>query len=281
MTRSGCGSRSGRRCGRAPDEPGDEAGQLKAGDLGDGGGAADGRHRARRCSGTARRGWPSRSRRMFSAARAALLIATGRQPGSGLPVWCGKKARSPMTNTSGWPGMVRSGSTHAPGAVEGDAEGCRQRGGGDAGGPEHGRARRGARPPSDDAVGVDAGDGGSGAHLDAAAAELLRGARRAPRGRRRARAGPPSTRMMRASRGSIARKSRRERGARSRRSRRPARRRWGRRRRSRRSAARGGAPASGSRSACSKASSTRRRISSASSSVLRPGAFASHSSWPK
>jgi hypothetical protein len=36
-----------------------------------------------------------------------------------------------------------------------------------------------------------------------------------------------------------------------------------------------------SRSAASNASSTRRRISSASSIVFSPGAFFSHSSWPK
>ena len=38
---------------------------------------------------------------------------------------------------------------------------------------------------------------------------------------------------------------------------------------------------SGSRSAASKAKSTRRRISSASSMLLRPGASGAHSSWPK
>ena len=43
----------------------------------------------------------------------------------------------------------------------------------------------------------------------------------------------------------------------------------------------GALSASASRSACSKASRTRRRISRASSSVLRPGACAAHSSWPK
>ena len=54
------------------------------------------------------------------------------------------------------------------------------------------------------------------------------------------------------------------------------------RRRSRRtSATAAGASASSSRSACSNASSTRRRISSASSIVLSPGACASQSSWPK
>jgi len=36
-----------------------------------------------------------------------------------------------------------------------------------------------------------------------------------------------------------------------------------------------------SRSACSKASSTRRRISRASSTVFKPGASAAHSSCPK
>ena len=36
-----------------------------------------------------------------------------------------------------------------------------------------------------------------------------------------------------------------------------------------------------SRSARSKASSTRRRISSASSSVFSPGAYGAQSSWPK
>ena len=33
------------------------------------------------------------------------------RPGRGLPPWCGKFARSPMTTISGWPGKLRSGST--------------------------------------------------------------------------------------------------------------------------------------------------------------------------
>ncbi len=48
---------------------------------------------------------------MLRAAARPPCIATCATPGSGVPVWWGKEARSPMTNTSGCPGMERSGST--------------------------------------------------------------------------------------------------------------------------------------------------------------------------
>ena len=52
-----------------------------------------------------------------------IWIATGQMPGSVPPSWWLKAAASPRTKTSGWPGMVQSGSTIArPIAVERRAE---------------------------------------------------------------------------------------------------------------------------------------------------------------
>src|SRR5437763_1449443 len=60
---------------------------------------------------------------MFLAACRPSWMATGATPGSGLPPWCRNAARSPITNTSGWPGTVRSGSTRTrPAAHDHESE---------------------------------------------------------------------------------------------------------------------------------------------------------------
>ena len=162
---------------------------------------------------------------------------------------------------------------HAAGAVEGGTQRARERRRGDAGGPEH-RAGRHALGPDSHAVAVDAGDARA----------------RCGRGRRAARAAACA--LLRELRGSGGRTRRAAldeddpRAARDRWCGSRAQRRGGRSRRARRRARRRSGPPPTmtkvssacwrsdrrSRSARSKARRTRRRISSASSSVLRPGA---------
>ena len=181
-----------------------------------------------------------------------------------------------MTNTSGCPGIDRSRSTCTrPARSSGDAECARQRRGGDARGPEHRARLRCACSPSATPVASTSRDGAATCAPHAERCERSLGlVRESSPGRpeghaARPRPGRCSTRAGRWRENRCA-----ARCARSRRARPRARRRSGRRRRPRRSGRRARAASSVSRSARSNARSTRRRISSASSSVFRPGAIA-------
>jgi len=93
-------------------------------------------------------------------------MATGATPGSGLPFWWLKEARSPMTKISGWPGTLRSSSTMTrPGAIERRpgalGEHLARGAGAHAGGPEHGvggNAVFAAVDREGDSIGVDGGN---------------------------------------------------------------------------------------------------------------------------
>ena len=146
---------------------------------------------------------------MFAAAARPCWMATGERPGSGFPVWCVKTERSPITKTSGCPGIERSGSTIArPARSTGDAEGARERRRRDAGGPEN-RARGetlgpdvARRPRPRRSRETRSGPRPRDRAKSSSAARRELSGRYAGRMR-----GPASTSTMRASRGSIERKS--------------------------------------------------------------------------
>ena len=94
-----------------PGQPREKAGNMNLAEVGDGGGAADRRQISlvpiiKRYAGSR-----SRSRRIFLAAALPCCMAAGATPGTGLPFFCFKAARSPMTKTSLCPGMLKSGFT--------------------------------------------------------------------------------------------------------------------------------------------------------------------------
>ena len=228
------------------------------------------------------RGLPRRSRRTARAKNRPCCIATGAWPGSGGRPESGRKwAWSPATKTSGWPGRLRSADTIT--------RPCASRGT-----PRVRFNAEGSTPAAHNAVDVSIRSRPTSTHSASIRVTGLavhtwtprpsrsRVARLAWLSRKDGRMrGPASTRITRVSLGSMLRKSRasvnRLISPRAPASSTPvgppptttkvssARRRAG----------------STSRSASSKAVSTRRRISVACSRVFSPGACSSQSSWPK
>ena len=218
---------------------------------------------------------------MTRAACAASCMATCATPGSGVPPWCRNAAASPTTKSSECPGMERSGSTRTrPARSSGTPRVVRS---GDAATPAAHRTVPATTlsPPSiapRESTPVTAVRSRTSTPSRCSEA---RAASRSLSGNEGRIVGPASTRMMRAWPVSMDRNSSR----------------------SVRRAISARVPASStpvgppptrtkvssscrlagslSRSARSNASSTRRRISSASSSVLSPGASRAHSSCPK
>ena len=267
-----------------PRDPGDEARRAAAGRRSPTAAAAADRSRASPCrgSGTARAARRAPRAGRSRAAWWPIWIAAGATPGTGRPS-CSSEARSPITKTSGWPGTVRSGGdAHAPGPVERAPRATAPRG--EAATPAAQTTVRAAIAVGADvdAALVDAGHRRAGPDLHAELLELplrlLREVLGVGGEQPRARLDQDHAGHARVDAPEVARRAC---GARSRRRRRPSRRRSGPPPTTTNVSHCRTASRSVSRSACSKASSTRRRISSASSRLFRPGAWRAHSSWPK
>ena len=184
--------------------------ELEPAEVGDGGAPADGRHGAVvAIAERRRRGAAGEPRAQHARDVGALLLGDRREAGQRLAVahraaW----AVSPMTKISGWPGTTRSGPTMTrPARSCLDAEPSRGRRGRDAGGPDDGRGLPGARRRWRRRLRRTGRPACRAAPRHAAARASAARLRSASRERPAAARGPASTSTMRASRGSMVRKS--------------------------------------------------------------------------
>ena len=108
----GCETQSKKDVHKEPGHPGDEAGQMDTSQVGYRGGAADGGESAF-VPIMKRKGATGHEDHAEYFGPRARLPEAPRAPdrGTGCPRSSRKAARSPMTNTSGWPGRLRSGAS--------------------------------------------------------------------------------------------------------------------------------------------------------------------------
>ena len=129
-----------------PGEPGDEARELDPAEVGHGRPGRSWRASPCRRSGTARSAGLGSCRGSSRAACRPSCIAAGATPGHGLAVLRRARRGRRSTKTSGWPGIVRSGSTRTrPARSSGHAERPAERRRRDARRPEHRPRARSAR----------------------------------------------------------------------------------------------------------------------------------------